>query len=60
MAASTAAMRVSLKAESAAAKSTPQQHRYCGRYNRQRNQLLPIHGRKITPKSPGATNHLNL
>jgi hypothetical protein len=52
---SAAAMSVPLKTESRASKFAPeQQHRGDGNYQ-QRDQLLPIHAGKITPKSPGAT-----
>jgi len=49
-------MSVSLKTEFAAAKSAPQQQPGCRRYNQQRTQRLPIHGRNITSKSHSATN----
>jgi hypothetical protein len=48
----------SLKTELARAKSAPQQQSCRGTDNHQRNQLLPIHVRKITSKSPHATNDL--
>src|SRR5579862_6268916 len=43
----TAAVRIALKTELTWAKPTPQQQCRCGADYRQRNQLLPIHVRKI-------------
>jgi hypothetical protein len=54
----TAAVRVSLETETLATKFAPeQQHRGDGNYQ-QRDQLLPIHGGKITPKCRCATKDL--
>src|SRR5579859_4806037 len=51
-------MSISLKTEALATKPLPNQH-YCGEGNyTQRDQLLPIHGGKITPKIGCATKDL--
>jgi hypothetical protein len=54
------AMRVAFKAEFAAAKPGPQKQHRSGCYNRKRNELLPVHARKITSKSRAATDDLLL
>src|SRR6266581_321557 len=51
-----ATMTVPLKTEFATAKSAPQQQPSRRRYDYQRNQRLPIHGRNITSNSSRATN----
>jgi len=43
----TAAVGIALEAEFSWTKFRAQQQYRCGADNRQRNQLLPIHGRKI-------------
>jgi hypothetical protein len=52
----TAATGAPFKTESSTAKSSPQKQKHRDPDYRQRNPLLPIHGRKITSKSLRATN----
>jgi hypothetical protein len=51
-------MSVSLKTETRATQFAPKQQRSGEGNYQQRDQLLPIHGGKITPKSPRATRDL--
>jgi hypothetical protein len=51
-------MRISLKTKTLATKQAPEQQYSGGGNYQQRDQLLPIHAGKITPKSAGATRDL--
>ena len=53
-------MGIPLEIKLSAAEFSPSEAPGRQRYNRQRNRLLPIptHGRNITLKPSGATNHL--
>jgi hypothetical protein len=51
-------MGISLKTEPLPTEFTPEQQRSGGGHYQQRDQLLPIHIGKITPKSAHATRDL--
>jgi hypothetical protein len=53
-------MGVARKTEFSAAKLGPQEHKYRGCDDQNRNRLLPIHVGNITSKALAATGHLQI